>query len=70
MFENYRKKLFCIKYNINYKKNQEVKPNRLICVKFYYTTKETSKYRCESKNGQGGMPLFVLEITPGSQMIS
>lgn len=24
----------------------------------------------KSKNGQGGMPLFVLEITPGFQMIS
>lgn len=53
MFENYRKKLFCIKYNINYKKNQEVKPNRLICVKFYYTTKETSKYRCEKQKWAG-----------------
>ena len=29
MFENYRKKLLCIKYNINYKKNQEVKPKQI-----------------------------------------
>jgi len=28
MLENYRKKLICIKYNINYKKNQEVKPKQ------------------------------------------
>lgn len=46
MFENYRKKLFYIKYNINYKKNQEVKPNKLICVKFYYTT---SFIKCPGK---------------------
>lgn len=32
--------------------------------------KGTSKYRREKQKWQGGMPLFVLEITPGSQMIS
>ena len=29
MLENYRKELICIKYSINYKKNQDVKPKQI-----------------------------------------